>query len=312
MNLKDIRDYYGNMSKVAMFMNFMLMVILSGISIYVADIIASSTDEQNAIVYSYYTVFVIGAVVLILDIIALLMGRKGEYESAFKFRRFLSVVGAAVSVVSLYASISVITGTYKEWDGDVYTIVIFSILLAAGILSLIYNVICFYVSFMGAKYYDSKQVAKDIPENMTQEKCSKKKELFTALTYSVSTIGVSLMFLYFSKEIERYEKIKAVECGIFKDFYLVQCIVLIVATVILLAVAIGNMITKSNNLEKMIKISYLVNLIIQMIFVVFGFISMTQDFVKASYPDVTYIVFTMIIVVISEMFVLPGMKKNSK
>ena len=310
MNLKEVRDYYGSMSRVAMFMNFMLMVVLSGISIYIADIISGSTDDENTVVYCLYTVFVIGAVVLILDTISLFMGRKGEYESAFKFRRFLSVVSFAVSIVSLYASIDIISGTYKEWEGDVYTIVIFSILLAASVLSLIYGIVCFYVSFVGARYYDAKKNAKDIPEKMTVEKCKKKNRIFTAVTYSISTISVSLMFLYFSKEIEKYEKMKLVECGFFKNFFFILFILLLVGTALLLTVAAVNMFTKNNKMEGIIRISYFVNLVIQVVYIVFGFVCMTQDFVKATYPDMAYIIFTMIIIVVSEIFILPNLKKG--
>lgn len=310
MNLKEVRGYYGGMSKTATFMSLVLIIVLSGISIYIADIIAGSTDEGSSTVYCLYTVFVTGVVMIILDIIALCMGRKQEFEAAFKFRKFLSGVGLIISAIAIYAASCIITGTYKEWDGDAYTIVIFAILFVTAVLMAVYNVVGFYVAFTGAKYYDGKKVAKDVKESVNEETCKRNKTFFTAITYSLLASSSALMFLYFSKQIEEYERIRIKDCGMYKEIYFLLFVALITGCAVLLIGNIVNLFIKKEAGYKFTKIMYLVNTFIQIVYIAVAVISINADFVKAAYPDMAYIIFTGILIIFTESFVLPELKKK--
>lgn len=306
MNLRDIREYYGKSTGLLSFMNLIFVMVISGIGIYIADIMSEDAENETK-VFCLYTVFIVGTILAILLIISCFMGRKGDYEAAFRFRKLLSAVGFVIGALSLIVSGTAIVETYKEWS-DSYTASIFIIQLAGSIFTVAANILMFVLAVKGGRYYDSKSLAKDIPENMTTEKNNKKYMFIINLSYIVMSVSVFLLSLYFANEIDNFSIQDLTDNSKYSEIYRIIFKAGIVTSALVFISGIMVLILKNKKVYSAGRVSYLVNTVAQLAFVIYSLINIPKDFVKAQCPDITYIVFGIILTAVS---VVLAMKSDS-
>ena len=314
IGLKEVREYYGKSTGILSFMNLIFMLVISGLGIYMADIMSSAGEEHETKVLLLYTVFVVGAVLSLLMIIGCIMGRKGEYEAALKFRRVLSVIAFVLGIISFFVSASAILETYEEWE-DAYTATIFILQLLGSILTIVYSVMIFLLGLKGGRYYDSKSVAKDIPENMTVEKNSRRYMFFVGLSYFIISISTAFLAFYFANEIDSYSVRDLSDNGTYSGIYEIIFICGVVTSILVLAVSVAVLIFKNEKFYILSRMSYLVSAISQLAFVIYSLVMIPKDFVTAKSPDITYIIFGVILVAVSYIFAMKSYsiaKKSSQ
>lgn len=302
-DLKLVREYYGKSTNLLFFMNLLFVLVISGLAVYVADIMSSAEGENETKIMFLYTVFVVGAIVSFLMIIGCIMGRRGEYEAALKYRRTLSVITFAVGIISFLVSVTTVVQTYAEWD-DAYTATIFILQLVAGIFTVAYSILVFILAFNGEKYYDSKKLAQDIPENMTSENNNKKYMFFAGLSYTVLAVSVAALAFYFSNEIDAYSVRDLSDNSTFSDIYDIAAVCCLVTGVLVIVVSAAVLLFKNNKLYIVSRVTYLVSAMTQLAFVIYSLIIMQKDFVKSNSPDITYIIFAIILVAVSYIFAM--------
>lgn len=309
-SLKDIREYYGKVTGLLNFMNLIFVVVISGLGIYIADIM-SEADEGDKKIFALYTVFVVGIVLVILLFIACLMGRKGEYEGAVRFRRVLSVLAFIVGAISLYSSLTIIVSTYKEWE-DEYTAAIFIIQLIVSCLVVITSVLTFIFAFNGNKYYDNKRLAKDIPEKMTTEKNTRKYMAFIGTAYYIVSLSAFMLSYYFAREIDYFSKFDLSDNSTYSGIYNVIYVIGTITAIAVLVIALCMLLIKSDRMYVVSRISYGVNTLAQLFFVVYSLVNIPKDFVKSSHPDISYIIFGVVLVALSIILALKSEKAVKK
>lgn len=309
-SLKDIREYYGKVTGLLNFMNLIFVVVISGLGIYIADIM-SEADEGDKKIFALYTVFVVGIVLVILLFIACLMGRKGEYEGAVRFRRVLSVLAFIVGAISLYSSLTIIVSTYKEWE-DEYTAAIFIIQLIVSCLVVVTSVLTFIFAFNGNKYYDNKRLAKDIPEKMTTEKNTRKYMAFIGTAYYIVSLSAFMLSYYFAREIDYFSKFDLSDNSTYSGIYNVIYVIGTITAIAVLVTALCMLLIKSDRMYVVSRISYGVNTLAQLFFVVYSLVNIPKDFVKSSHPDISYIIFGVVLVALSIILALKSEKAVKK
>ncbi len=312
ISLKDIREYYGKSTGLLSFMNLIFVTVIAAMGIYIADIVSSSTEENETQVFALYTVFIIGAILIILIAISCFMGRKGEYEAAFRFRKLLSVLSFAIGMLSLIVSVSTIVSTYEEWS-DGYTASIFLIQLAGSIFTVATSVAIFLLVINGVKYYDTKKVAKDIPENMTLEKNNKRYMFIINLSYIVLSVSIFLMSLFFASEIDTFSVLDLSDNSKYSQIYEIIAIAGIITTVAVFLSGLLLLVINNKKMYLLTRITYLINTLVQLVFIVYSLTNISKDFVKANYPDMTYIIFCIILAFVSGVFAMKSdsVAKNS-
>lgn len=302
MSLREVREYYGKSTGLLSFMNLIFVMVIGGMGIYIADIM-SANDENQTKVFCLYTVFVVGLILAILLIISCFMGRNGNYETALRFRRLLAVIGCVIGIISLMVSAVTIAETYKEWE-EGYTFAIFIIQLVGSILAVAACITLFVFSAAGGKYYDSKKAAKDIPEAMTAEKNKRKYMFLINISYVVLSVSVFLLSLYFAVEIDSYSIQDLTDNSRYSSIYEIIFKAGLITTILVFASGVLLLCVKSQKVYALSKAAYIVNTIVQAVFVIYSILNISKDFVKAQYPDITYIVFGIILAVISFVFAM--------
>lgn len=313
ISLREVREHYGRLTRLIAFMDMMFVLVMSCIGIYIADIMSQSDDAEENTIFVLYTVFVIGVILIILLAISTIMGRKGEHEAAIRFRRVLSVLSLIIGILSLIVSLSTITKTYTEWE-DTYTATIFIIQLVSSILTVIAGGLLFSCSFTGNKFFDSKNVAKDIPEGMTVDKNNRIYQSVKGISYSIISLPIFLLAYYFSTEIDYFSKIDLSDNSSYAAFFKTISFVGIVTTAMVFITAILVLLKKFGNMMMTVnKRAFMINTLVQLIFVIYSFISIPKDFVVSRHPDVSYIIFSALLTVIDIIMtvtVIRGDKAN--
>lgn len=313
ISLREVREHYGRLTRLIAFMDMMFVLVMSCIGIYIADIMSQSDDAEENTIFVLYTVFVIGVILIILLAISTIMGRKGEHEAAIRFRRVLSVLSLIIGILSLIVSLSTITKTYTEWE-DTYTATIFIIQLVSSILTVIAGGLLFSYSFTGNKFFDSKNVAKDIPEGMTVDKNNRIYQSVKGISYSIISLPIFLLAYYFSTEIDYFSKIDLSDNSSYAAFFKTISFVGIVTTAMVFITAILVLLKKLGNMMMTVnKRAFMINTLVQLIFVIYSFISIPKDFVVSRHPDVSYIIFSALLTVIDIIMtvtVIRGDKAN--
>lgn len=306
INLKDVREYYGKMTALLNFMNLIFVLVIAGLGIYIADIMNESGEGEKKI-FALYTVFVVGIILVILLFISSFMGRKGEYEGAIRIRRVLSVLSFIVGAISLYISIDTVVSTYKKWE-DGYTAAIFIIQLVVSFLVEAASILTFIFAYNGNKYFDSKKLAKDIPEKMTAEKNTRKYMALIGLSYYIFSLSVFLMSYYFASEIDYFSKYDLSDNSIYSGIYNVIFVIGTITGIIVLLTALCMVIIKSDKMYVAGRISYGTNTAVQLFFVIYSLINISKDFVKSSHPDIAYIIFSLVLVAIDVLLAIKSEK----
>lgn len=301
-SLKDVREYYGKMTGLLNFMNLIFVLVIAGLGIYIADIM-NEADEGEKKVFALYTVFVVGIILVILLFIAALMGRRGEYEGAVRIRRVLSVLSFIVGAISLYVSIATVVSTYKEWE-DGYTAAIFIIQLAVSALVVLTSVLTFIFAYNGNKYFDNKRLAKDIPKNMTTEKNTRKYMAFIGIAYYIVSMSAFMLSYYFASEIDYFSRFDLSDNSVYSGIYSAIYVIGTVTGIAVLAAAVCMVLIKSDRMYIISRISYGINTLAQLFFVVYSLIVIPKDFVKSSHPDISYIIFGFVLVALSVILAL--------
>lgn len=306
-SLKDVREYYGKMTGLFNFMNLIFMPVIAGLGIYIADIM-NEADEGDKKIFALYTVFVVGIIVVLLLFIASLMGRKGEYEGAIRIRRVLSVLAFIVGAISLYVSIVTVVSTYKEWE-DGYTAAIFIIQLVASSLVVITSVLTFVFAYNGNKYFDNKRLARDIPENMTNEKNTRRYMAFIGVAYYIVSLSAFMLSYYFATEINYFSRFDLSDNSVYSSIYNTIYIIGTITGIAVLVTAVCMVLIRSRRMYLISRISYGLNTFVQLFFVIYSLIIMPRDFVKSSHPDISYIIFGLILVALSVILAIKSEKE---
>lgn len=313
MNLREIREYYGKVTGLLSFMNLVFVTVIAGLGIYVADIVSKSTSEDEVQLFCLYTVFILGVPLIFMLLAACFIGRNDKYEGAFKFRKFLSVVVAALGILSFGVSANTTITTYKEWDA--YTTVIYLILLICSGLTVLSGILMFFSAYKGSRYYDSKKNAKDIPESFTLDNCNKKYQLLISLSYVIFSISVFLLSWYFANEIDSFSVQDLSDNSSYSNIYNIMFVSGVITTVIVLITGISAYFLKDKKFVLTNRIAYGLNTVVQAAFVVYSLMVINKKFVSAQSPDITYIVFAIVLAVFSMILLLkalPSKKTNQK
>ena len=305
-SLKNVREYYGKMTGLLNFMNLIFVLVIAGLGIYIADIMNEAGEGEKGI-FALYTVFVVGIILVLLLFIASLMGRKGEYEGAIRIRRVLSVIAFTVGAISLCVSLSSTVSTYKEWE-DGYTAAIFIIQLVVSTLVVITSVLTFVFAYNGNKYFDNKRLAKDIPEKMTAEKNVRKYMAFTGLSYYIISLSAFMLSYYFSTEIDYFSKFDLSDNSVYSGIYNVIYITGTITGILVLVTALCMVLISSSRMYPVSRISYGINTLVQLFFVIYSLIIIRKDFVKSSHPDISYIIFGFVLVALSVLLAIKSEK----
>lgn len=302
ISLREVREYYAAATRLLTFMNILFILVISGLGIYIADIM-SGDEADDAKVFCLYTVFIIGAVLSFLLIIACIMGRKGEYEAALKLRRLLSVIAAVIGVLSFGVSLVTILQTCEKWE-DGYTAAVFLIQLAGSILAVVCSITIFVLAHRGSRCYDSKKLAKDIPDGMTVEKNNKKYMLFRNISQIILSASVYLLALYFANEINAYSVQSYADYGKYEQVYRYIFVIGMVLCAALFIAGIIMQVFKDKRLCRLNAVIFIITVVLEAVFAVYSLLNISQRFVKANRPDVTYIVFGIILTIISAFILL--------
>ena len=263
----------------------------------------NETDEEEKMIFALYTVFVVGIILVLLLFIASLMGRRGEYEGAIRFRRVLSVLAFIVGAISLYVSIVTVVSTYKEWE-DGYTASIFIIQLIVSSLVVITSVLTFIFAYNGNKYFDNKRLARDIPKEMTTEKNVRKYMAFIGLAYYIVSLSAFMLSFYFAAEIDYFSKFDLSDNSVYSYIYNVIYIIGTITGIGVLVTSLCMVLISSSRMYLISRISYGINTLAQIFFVAYSLIIIPKDFIKSSHPDMSYIIFGLVLVALSVLLAI--------
>lgn len=297
MNLSDVREYYGKSSGILSLINVIFLLVISGIGIYIADIINTSSEADDFSLFSLYTVFIIGIFLIVLFFIAGCMGGKKGYEGAMAFRKILSVIAIIIGTLSLIVYVRTTVLTFDEWDG--YTTAIYSIVTAASILTICYSIAIFILSYKGNGYYDNKKLAKDIPDNMSLEGNKKKYMFFINISYTILSISIFLLALYFSKETQSISILGAKENSKYADWFNIIFVIGIITSFIVLLSGVILLLSKIKKMYFVNSIAYVINTVSHLLFSILTVTIIIKSLIKSQDADIAYAVFAIMLVIIS-------------
>lgn len=302
--LKNIREYYARSTRLFALMAMLFVMVIAGLGIYTADIM-SADDANETKVFCLYTVFIIGGILTILLFIAFIMGRRDGRgcEAALKLRRLLAVIACAIGILSTGVSIAVIAQTYGEWE-DGYTKAIFIIQLAGGILTVILSAALFILSFKGAGFYDGGRPAKDIPESATAENNDRKFLLWLTFSQIILAGAVYFLALYFANEINAYSIQSYSDYDVYEGLYRIIFAAGAAACGLLLTAGILIQVIRRKRIYMLCIAAFMLTGLIELVFTVYSLINAGRGFVKAGHPDLSYIIFGVILVLVSSAMLI--------
>lgn len=308
MNRIEMRDYYRKCAGLLSLMNAAFVFVGACLAIYIADFFETYADEGNALVAlnGMYAVFVIGLVFAVMTLIAGIVSVKGHGEGVFNFQKFLSVILFALMLVSSLIAVLVRVNKEVDWSGETRTMT--TIYVIVSILSVIFSVVTFIYAIAGSKYYDkSKSFAKDVPEGMEETRPVIVENGIAGICASLMGAFVAGMFLYFSNMIQYYDETMVENNRAFSGFFYVMFIVGLALAAVYLIISGLTFKVKNAMLYKVDMAVALLNLVYIVVMVFSLVVAMTQDFVKSQCPDVAYIIFSFVLLVIEVAYLLGGL-----
>ncbi len=315
MNRREVREYYRKSIGVFVLISSMFILAASLLAIYVADFEELSTqtnaEASNLALYGLYTAFLLGTIITITFWILGINHLRKDSESVMRLQKLPSMFSIFIGVLCFGISTSIYFKTKDMWDE--YTTVIFALLAISGLVIIVLNVVILIFTYKGLRFYDDRKLAKDVPKDMTIIGNDIKRMGYIAFMYSLIGTCVAFMSLYFSKQIVLFDK-QFVENNEFFSFSYDK-LFSVILEVAVCSIVFGILVIVLKRKKGFIianKITFIINTVLMFIFVVLSVVSISKNFAKSSYPDVAYIVFTLILVVVCIVLNLAGIKLAKK
>ncbi len=315
MNRREVREYYRKSVGLFVLISSLFIIVASALAIYVSDFAEMSTktndDASNLALYGLYTAFMFGAIITIVYWILGIKHLKDDSEGTMRFQKLPSMISILIGVLCFGISISTYTKTNESWDE--YTTVIFALLGLSGLVTIILNIIILIFMYKCLSFYDDRKLAKDVPEKMTMVGNNIKRIGYFAFMYSLIGVCIAFMSMYFSKQIVQFDEQFVDSNELFSTGYFVTYIVMI--GLIICSVALGIALIVLNKKKVLVlasKILFIINCLSMLVFVILSVVSMSKKFVESSYPDISYIIFSLVLVIICLALAFSGIKLAKK
>ena len=134
------------------------------------------------------------------------------------------------------------------------------------------------------------------------------------LKFAFYLIALPVIFiaLYYSREINSYCCTNNTDKSVFINIFFVVFIIGLIVSAFGLISVLASFIKKNTSLEKVSKIIINITMIYMLVFMAITVFTIKTDFVGANYPDISYIIFTFVLIFISFFIGININNKNKK
>lgn len=313
MNRNNLKEYYRKSAGILSLIVILYTLAVSGLAIYIADFeeLAEYDTGSNAkYLYALYIAFIAGIFNIIFNAIAGFISLRKESEGVMRFMKFTSVLSIVIGVLNTYSLLSIIKK--RDISFDEGSIAIFSITIVSGILIILISVLIFILSKRGYSFVDGKKLAKDIPEDITEEILKYKYKVVLKFAFYLIALPVVFMALYYSREINSYCCTYNTDKSVFINIFFVVFIIGLILSAVGLISVLASFIKKNVLFEKISKIIINITMLLMLVFMVITLFTIKTDFVGANYPDISYMIFTFVLTFISSFICISINYKNKK
>lgn len=293
MNRIELRTYYRKCTGMLTLAGAALMFVAACFAILLPfDIAELQAEEGNGLVAlnCMYVVFALGMVFALMMLVVGIVALASQSEGVFTFARTMSVLDAAVMILSTVISIYVVTNKEVSWDTEhrVWA----WIYLVTSFLAVVYSVVTFIFANTGLKYYDrAKKLAKDIPD-MKAERPAAMKAGVAMVSASVFVFAVTMMSYYFSNMIKHSDEIRVENNRVFSTMYFVLFVVGMCVVIDTAVIGIVNVVKENCPVYRYSYLVFIENMIYVLLFVVVSLVALSQPFAQEGYFLMSEVVFT--------------------
>jgi len=307
VTLKYIREYHQKRAGLALLVAAFCMLIVAGLAVFIVDE-ATLAGEDSGMSFNIFNFsFIFGAFVFVFMLIAGFYGFRFKTEGSTTLTRFVSVASAFIGLL-FTADILWMLINEKNILKDEYTRNIFIIGGVAGAIVVVYSIICFIDTLKSRSFYDRAKAARDIPD-VTVGTTKQIYSGFTTVTGAAFSLATAFMSYFMCDQIKEYCEMDLSDVPWQAGAYNVLFTAGIVAGVLLVIMGMLYILSVKLPMKNLINVVLIsVSLLIMAAFVVISFTMLGKMCVKAGYPDITYIVFTFVLILFSVLLNISSLR----